>query len=122
MAFGHRAGQPVVLKVLRHPSDEWLCGEVLEAFYGAGVVRVYDYIEGAVLLERLTPGTSLSYLALSGQDEEATDILADVIHRMSQPLNSSFNSLERFVTVKDWGRGFDRYLARGDCQIPRSFC
>ena len=49
VAFGTRGNLPVVLKVLRQPGDEWRCGEVLEAFDGIGVVRVYDYIEGAAL-------------------------------------------------------------------------
>ena len=38
-----------MLKVLRLPGDEWRSGEVLEAFGGKAVVRVYDYVEGAEL-------------------------------------------------------------------------
>src|SRR5215470_9914641 len=84
IAFGKRGNQPVVLKVIRHPGDEWRCGEVLAAFDGRGTARVFEYTEGAVLLERLNPGTPLASLALEGRDEEATEILADVIGRMSQ--------------------------------------
>jgi streptomycin 6-kinase len=116
LVFGRRGNQPVVLKVIRQPGDEWRCGEVLESFDGKGMVRVYEYSEGAVLLERLNPGTSLTGLALSGRDEEATEILAEVIQRMSHPRES----LEAFVTVQDWGKGFHRYLASGDHQIPNS--
>ena len=87
IAFGERGNQPVVLKVIRQPGDEWRCGEVLAAFDGRGMARVYEYIEGAVLLERLNPGTPLASVALDGRDEEATEILADVIGRMSHPLN-----------------------------------
>gem|GEM_PF-340948 len=114
IAFGTRDHRPVVLKVVRQPGDEWRCGEVLAAFDGSGVVRVYEYVEGAVLLERLNPGTALASLSLDGHDEEATEILAEVIHRMSRPQTS----LETFITVADWGKGFERYLASGDGQIP----
>jgi streptomycin 6-kinase len=71
--------QPVVLKVIKHKGDEWRSGEILEAFNGNGVARVYEWAPGAVLLERLSPGNSLVELTLNGRDEEATDILAAVI-------------------------------------------
>src|SRR5688572_1087931 len=58
LAFGRREDQPVVLKVIRNRGDEWRAGEVLDAFEGKGVVRVLDYDEGAMLLERLSPGQS----------------------------------------------------------------
>jgi streptomycin 6-kinase len=114
VAFGARGKQPVVLKVMRQQGDEWRCGEVLEAFDTRGVVRVYEYTEGAVLVERLDPGTSLAALALDGRDEEATEIIAEVIQRMSPDRES----LRGFVTVEEWGKGFRRYLASCDNQIP----
>lgn len=114
IAFGTRSNQQVVLKVVRQPGEEWRCGEVLAAFDGSGVVRVYEYVGGAVLLERLIPGTSLASLSLGGHDEEATAILAEVIQRMSQ----GQPSLETFITVADWGKGFQRYRASGDSRIP----
>jgi len=115
LAFGTRDDKPVVLKVLRQPGDEWRCGAVLDSFEARGMVRVYEYIDGAVLLERLSPGTSLAAIALDGRDEEATEIIADTIRRMS---NSS-DSPKGFATVEDWGNGFQRYLASGDNQIAR---
>lgn len=116
LLFGKRGKQPVVLKVVRQPGDEWRCGEVLQAFDGRGSVRAYEAIAGAVLLERLCPGNSLASMSLTGRDDEATDILAEVIQQMSH----LHTSLEAFVTVQDWGAGFRRYLASGDQQIPRS--
>lgn len=122
IAFGKRGDQSVVLKVMRRRGDEWRCGEVLDAFDGRGVARVYEYIEGAALLERLNPGTSLASITLDGRDEEATEILADVIGRMSSPCESSDEppreALKAFVSAQDWGKGFQRYLASGDRQIP----
>ncbi len=114
IAFGRRGEQEVVLKVVRHEGDEWRSGEVLEAFDAKGTVRVYEHIEGALLLERLKPGTSLTDLALKGRDDEATLILAGVIEQMSGPHRPQ----KAFVTAEDWGRGFERYLASNDKQIP----
>lgn len=76
LAFGHRDNQPVVLKIVRDDGDEWRSGEILEAFEGKGVVRVYDYVGGAIVLERLSPGNSLVNLALN-RDDQATEILAE---------------------------------------------
>jgi streptomycin 6-kinase len=120
IVFGERGNQPVVLKVTRQPGDEWRCGEVLASFDGRGAARVYEYIEGAVMLERLNPGTSLASIALEGRDDEATEILADVIGRMSHSPELSRERLKAFVSAEDWGKGFQRYLASGDTQIPRS--
>jgi streptomycin 6-kinase len=115
IVFGRRGDQHVVLKVLRRPGDEWRSGEVLEVFDGRGTAQVYEYVGGAVLLEKLNPGTPLTGMALDGRDEEATEILAGVIRRMSNPRETS----KAFVTVRDWGEGFRRYLASRDNQIPR---
>jgi streptomycin 6-kinase len=115
LAFGNRGNQPVVLKVVRQPGDEWRCGEVLEVFDGNGTVKVYEQIEGAVLLERLSPATPLAEITLRGRDAEATEIIAEVIQRISHSSEAS----KRFATVEDWGEGFQRYLASGDNQIAR---
>jgi streptomycin 6-kinase len=115
IAFGTRHEQPVVLKVLRESAaDEWRSGEVLNAFGGRGVVQVYEHTAGAVLLERLVPGNALSGLVLDGHDEEATQILTEVLRQMdAEP------SLQGCVAVETWARGFSRYLESGDDQIPR---
>lgn len=115
LVFGSRGSKPVVLKVLRQPGDEWRSGEVLDAFEARGMVRVYEYINGAVLLERLDPGTSVAAIALEGRDEEATEIIAEVIQRMPSPSRPGSG----FATVDDWAAGFQRYLASGHTQIAR---
>ena len=85
LAFGTRVGRAVVLKVIKPLGEggEWRAGEVLRAFDGRGAVRVLEFIDGAVPLERATPGHSLVTLVEDGRDVEATAILADVIARMS---------------------------------------
>jgi streptomycin 6-kinase len=115
IGFGTRGEQPVVLKVIKRPGDEWRSGEILDAFDGKGVVRVYEYVEGAVLLERLSPGNSLVGIALNGGDDEATEILADVIQKMSPQ-----QLVKAPVTVEDWAKGFECYSASGADQIPKS--
>jgi len=120
IAFGSRNNQPVVLKVIKQPGDEWHSGEILQAFASHGVVRVYEQTPGAVLMERLRPGNSLVEMSIGGKDEEATDILADVIQRMSSLASpkSGSQSSKAPKTVQDWGQGFERYIGTGDDQIP----
>jgi streptomycin 6-kinase len=115
LVFGRRDDRPVVLKIVKVGGDEWTSGAVLEAFDGNGVVRVLDQIDGALLLERLSPGTPLTSLVVRGDDHRATGILADVIARMSprQPPDGT-------PTAEDWGEGFTRHAASGDASIPRT--
>src|SRR5262245_32342385 len=116
ITFGNRGNQPVVLKVIRQLGDGWRCGAVMVAFDGRGTARVFEYVDGAALLERLNPGTQLASVVLDGRDEEATEILADVIDRMSRPCESLDESsrelVKAFVSARDWGKGLRRYLAR----------
>ena len=110
LAFGRRNRQPVVLKMIKRPGDEWFAGPVLEAFNGRGVVRVLDYADGAMLLERLLPGRSL--FGTEGIDDEAaTEILAEVIGGMSAA------SAPDTATVEAWSDGFRRYAERGTAEI-----
>jgi streptomycin 6-kinase len=113
LGFGVRAGLPVVLKITKHAGDESHSGEVLKAFAGDGAVRVYESETGAVLLERLEPGEELVNLVKRGADDEATKILAQVIGKLAHR-----QAPAECPTVADWGRGFDRYLASGDRQLP----
>lgn len=113
LAFGTRGTQAVVLKLLRAVGDEWRAGEVLQAFDGRGTVRVYAHVPGALLLEKLSPGTSLVPVVLNGGDEEATEVIADTIQRMSRPRQQTLAP-----TVEDWGKGFQRYRKSGETRVP----
>jgi len=122
IAFGSRGAgpfesQPVVLKVIKREGDEWRSGEILHAFDGHGVARVYEHAPGAVLLERLRPGKSLAEIALSGRDEEATDILAGIIQQMSMQMSMSRSETSTadatVVTLWDWAKAFERYTPGG---------
>jgi streptomycin 6-kinase len=115
IVHGQRDSQPVVLKVVKQPGDEWRCGEIAAKFGGRGMVQVYDYAEGAALFERLDPGEPLAVLAKSGRDEEATDILATLLGRMA-PLDPP----EWCPTIESLGEAFTRYVASGDERVPRA--
>jgi streptomycin 6-kinase len=114
IAYGFAGGESVVLKIVKARGDEWHAGEVLAAFHGQGTARVHAHADGAVLLERVIPGQSLTELAVSGRDDDATAILAEVIQQMSSGVHSHARP-----TAHDWGRSFDAYLSSGDSQIPR---
>lgn len=114
VSFVTRDGQSLVLKVIKQENDEWRAGEVLKAFAANGVSRVFEHTGGAMLLERLQPGNSLADLSLAGGDEEANEILAGVIGKMSATATP-----DGCPRVEDWGKGFERYLATGDGRIPR---
>ena len=105
LGFGLSNGRRVVLKV-SSLSDEMNSGTVLEAFQGAGTVRVHKSDHGAVLLERLDPATELVELVRSGRDDEATHILANTIGLMA-----NHEPPPGCPTVFDWSRGFDRYIS-----------
>jgi streptomycin 6-kinase len=114
LAFGRRDDQPVVLKVIKDRCEEWRSGAILDAFDGRGTVQVYEYVDGAMLLERLDPGLSLARLASAATDDLGTALLAQTIRKMSPRKH-----LEGVPTVNDWGKGFERYMASGDPRIPR---
>ena len=81
---GWRGGEPVVLKIGLPGAGLVREIEALERFDGRGVARLLalDRERGALLLERLVPGTSLATL---GDDERATVIAADVMRRLWRP-------------------------------------
>lgn len=114
LAFGDCGKQPVVLKIIKADGDEWCAGEVLAAFNSRGVVRVLKHVGGAMLLERAVPGNPLRELVLNARDDEATDILADVIARMPP------QEYAAATPVATLAASFETYLASGDARIPRS--
>ena len=114
VSFVTRDDQELVLKVIKQENDEWRAGEVLHAFAANGVPQVFEHTGGAMLLERLQPGNSLADFSLTGSDEAATEILSDVIRKMSPTATP-----HGFSKVEDWGKGFERYLATADGRIPR---
>jgi streptomycin 6-kinase len=83
--------------------------EALRCYDGRGAVRLLagDAAGGALLLERLRPGTPLYDLH---DEERATAIAAGVMRRLWRPLPPD----HAFPTVADWAAGLDRLRARFD--------
>lgn len=113
IVHGKRGTTPVVLKVVKEPSDEWRCGEIAAKFGGRGVVRVYEHMAGAALFEKLDPAEPLAALTLAGRDDEATNILAMLLARMAPG-----EPPEGCPTAEQWGGGFIRGAALDDERIP----
>ena len=103
-------GTPAVLK-LSPPEDKEFKTEAaaLTTFGGRGICRLLelDLTRGAMLLERLQPGTPLTAL---GDDEEATAVAAGVMRKLWRPAPPD----HAFPTVSDWSRGFERLRRRFD--------
>lgn len=115
LVHGRRAGKPVVLKVVKRPGDEWRCGEMAACFGGRGVVQIYEQMPGATLFEKLDPGEPLAKLTFEGRDDEATDVLAMMLARMSPG-----DPPEGCATVEQWGGAFVRAIGNADERLPRT--
>ena len=102
-------GEDAVLK-LGVPHHEFMTElEALRHYDGAGMVKLLagDVDLGAMLLERLKPGTLLSSLA---DDEQATSIAAQLMRQMRRPPPTE----RQFPTVSDWASGLDKLRERYD--------
>lgn len=118
LGFGTRGDQAVVLKVIRKENDEeWRCGEVLDAFGGAGVILPIAHEPGAVLLPRLQPGYDLVSHCLDGRDDEATEIIASLLQRMS----NTPAHLDGIGPIDRPQSEFAEFRSGGDGVIPMSY-
>jgi streptomycin 6-kinase len=100
-------GTPVVLK-LGFPCRELMTEiDALHLFEGRGIARLLevDPEQGALVLERLAPGTPLSALE---DDAQATSIAATVMRKMWRPAPAG----HAFPSVADWAAGLGRLRAR----------
>ena len=94
--------------------------EALRAFGGRGAARLVeaDAEAGALLLERLEPGTPLTALC-ERDDGAATSAAASVMRKLWRPAPAGHT----FPTAADWGRGFRRLRERfggGTGPFPRA--
>jgi streptomycin 6-kinase len=115
VVHGKRGETPVVLKVVKEEGDEWRCGEIAAKFAGRGVVQVYEHIPGAALFEKLDPGEPLATLTLSGRDDEATEVLANMLVRMVPG-----DPPEACPLVEQWAGAFVRHAGSGDERVPKA--
>lgn len=104
VAFVERDGVPLVLKVVRHGSDEYQSAAILAHWRGEGAVQLVEADEGALLIERAIPGDDLTGLVAAGRDDEATLALCEVMAKLRRPVGRA----RRLRKVADWGKGFAR--------------
>jgi len=105
-------GNSVVLKV-GVPNAE-LTSEIqaLRLYDSNGAVRLLDFDteKGALLMEQLIPGHSLSTLSEPANDEDMTRIAARVMRQLWRPLPAGHT----FATVGQWPSGLKRLRERFD--------
>ncbi|MBV8858469.1 MAG: phosphotransferase [Acidobacteria bacterium] len=102
-------GERLVLK-LGVPTREMLSEiDALLGFDGCGAARLFDSdaARGALLLERLEPGTPLTALC-EEDDEAATAAAAAVMRKLNR---AGRQQPHRRPTAADWGQGFERCRA-----------
>lgn len=102
-------GSDVVLKA-GVPNRELLTEiEALRLYDGCGIVRLLDADadRGALLLERLKPGTQLVSVV---DDERATTIAAQIMQQLWRPVPAD----HPFPTIARWAAGFERLRAQFD--------
>jgi streptomycin 6-kinase len=96
-------GTDVILKI-GYPDKELFTEiESLKIFNSDGIAKLLDSDDdnGALLLERLKPGTMLIEL---DDDEEATSIAASVMRKLWKPVPHEHN----FPTIERWSLGMKR--------------
>lgn len=78
-----RNAQSLMLKITNPEDDEAHAAEFINAFDGHGIVKLYEYDENKMLLDRLqNEKGSLDRLVYKGEDDTATHIVCDVIDRL----------------------------------------
>lgn len=99
-------GTEVVLK-LSVPNAELLTEiAALRLFNGQSMVQLLeaDAEAGAILLERLKPGTPLSKLFDDNDDEQATSIAAQLMRQLWKPATSE----HLFPNIQEWADGLKK--------------
>jgi streptomycin 6-kinase len=95
-------GSPAVLKISNYVDDTALEIAALRSWNGNGAARVLsaDIPLGAMLLERIQPGTMLAL----ENDDEAVRITADVLRQLWQPLPPAHT----LRSLESWCSAYDR--------------
>jgi streptomycin 6-kinase len=100
-------GTPAVLKVPCLDEESRTEPDALRHYDGAGAVRLYDVDRhsGAMLLERVRPGTSL---AMHPDADEALEIACRLLRRLWRPPKAPHPVPERVRPGHDMGAGHSR--------------
>jgi len=100
-------GEPAILKLAGH-EEERRGGALMEWYGGAGAARVLARDGDAILLERLMGKRSLSDMARSGQDDEATRILC----RTAMALHAPRGQPAGLIPLEIWFRALETAAPR----------
>ncbi len=122
LSYGYAApgvkpnGQQVVLKLAFRPAADGNEPAALRHMAGPGVVRLLESDPGlgAMLLERIRPGTTLASLWSPERDDEATRIAARAMKQLWRPPESA-----EFEPIERWASAFDRALDTPAHPLPR---
>jgi len=91
-------GLAAMLKVAAEPEEKY--GAALTAWWdGCGAARVLAHHGDGLLLERARGDLSLSHLARSGRDDEASRIICDVVAKLHAPRNKP---LPELIALERW--------------------
>lgn len=99
---GEEKGNPIVLKLSLDPFSLEKEAKALKAFAGYGVVKVLGYKEGALLIEKAVPGTSLKN---GVPKKRGLQIAADVMKKLHQaplPQKGLFPHIREQLEALDW--------------------
>lgn len=83
------ASSLAMLKVYKPASDERNGSDYLKYLGGIGAVRVLEADGSALLMERATGSRSLKNMVVDGEDDRASEILADTISLLHAPRSDS---------------------------------
>lgn len=109
-----RAGSPAMLKIAIE-EEEQKGGALMRWWDGDGAVRVLEYDESALLLERAIGKASLAQMARSGQDDEATRILCSVTAKLHKP---RARPLPKLIPLAQWFRALEPGAAKYGDFLP----
>ena len=99
-------GSPAVLKAGVPCAERHQELAAVRAYDGQGCARLLNADDelGVMLLERLSPGTPLTFLADEANDAQATHIAANVMRDLWRPVPAEHT----FPHIADWARGMAR--------------
>lgn len=100
---GFQGAHPVILKLGHDIKGLHREGAALKTFEDYGAVKVLSQANGALLLERATPGYSLKQF-FPNRDDEAVTIASEVIRKLHKMPKIN---LKGFPTINDWLTGLD---------------
>lgn len=110
-------GAPAMLKIAVH-EEERRGGELMEWWGGDGAARVLARDGDALLMERLTGARSLSAMARSGDDDEATRILCQTAQALHRPRREP--APRSLIPLGDWFRALEPAASQHGGTFQRS--